>query len=261
MMNRLNDVLHELGISKVKLAKCLGVSRQMVYNYLELDDISKWPLDKRVLLLNLLGIKSIEELTDVKVDTDYIMSVENRINNLFQNNIHSDITENNLYNGLGKKQKELLANLIEIIKDGLEDDDETNTGYNTYTYLYHFLQALNTSKEPRFILAYISKAAGFTGPMEFAFDEEQQFIFESIMFSAMTLYNSGTASKEKLINSHKHFEEKINNKKEELLTRTMELNAIKIQALRELGYTEINEKNASEVIQKIAEIQSRKISG
>ena len=40
----------------------------------------------------------------------------------------------------------------------------------------------------------------------------------------------------------------------------MELNAIKIQALKELGYTEINEKNASEVIQKIAEIQSRKIS-
>lgn len=231
----------------------------MVYNYLELDDISKWPLDKRVLLLNLLGIKSIDELSNIKVDTDYIMSVENRINNLFQNNIHSDITDSNLYNGLGKKQKELLANLVEIIKDGLEDDDD-NRGLNTYTYLYHFLQSLNGSKEPRYILAYISKAAGFTGPMEFAFDEEQQFIFESIMFSAMTLYNSGTASKSQLVKSHQRFEEKISNKKEELLTRTMELNAIKIQALKELGYTEINEKNASEVIQKIAEIQSRKIS-
>ena len=260
MMERLNDILHELGISKVKLAKYLGVSRQMIYNYLDMDDINKWPKDKKVLLLNLLGIKSAEEIDTIKVYTDYIMNVENRINNLFQNNIHADLSDSNLYSGLGKKQKELLANLVEIIKDGLEDDDATNTGYNTYTYLYHFLQSLNTSKETRYILAYISKACGFTGALEFAFDEEDQFIFESIMFSAMTLYNSGTASKEKLITSHQRFEEKINVKKEELLTRTMELNAIKIQALRELGYTEINEKNASEVIQKIAEIQSRKIS-
>ena len=260
MMERLNDILHELGISKGKLAKYLGVSRQMIYNYLDMDDINKWPKDKKVLLLNLLGIKSPEEINDIKVDTDYIMNVENRINNLFQNNIHADLSDGNLYTGLGKKQKELLANLIEIIKDGLEDDDSTNTGFNTYTYLYHFLQSLNTSKETRYTLAYFSKACGFTSAMEFAFDEEDQFVFESIMYSAMTLYSSGTASKEKLISSHQRFEEKISVKKEELLTRTMELNAIKIQALKELGYTEITTDNASEVIQKIAEIQSRKIS-
>ena len=35
-MRDLDDILKELGISKVKLAKYLGVSRQMVYNYLEL---------------------------------------------------------------------------------------------------------------------------------------------------------------------------------------------------------------------------------
>ena len=52
-MDRLNDILHELGISKVKLAKYLGVSRQMIYNYLEMDDINKWPKDKKVLLLNI----------------------------------------------------------------------------------------------------------------------------------------------------------------------------------------------------------------
>ena len=33
-MDRLNELLQELGLSKVKLAKYLGVSRQMVYNYL-----------------------------------------------------------------------------------------------------------------------------------------------------------------------------------------------------------------------------------
>ena len=31
-MDRLNELLQELGLSKVKLAKYLGVSRQMVYN-------------------------------------------------------------------------------------------------------------------------------------------------------------------------------------------------------------------------------------
>ena len=50
-MERLNEILHELGISKVKLAKFLGVSRQMIYNYLEFDSINKWPKDKKVLLL------------------------------------------------------------------------------------------------------------------------------------------------------------------------------------------------------------------
>ena len=84
-MERLNEILKELGISKVKLAKFLGVSRQMIYNYLELDDLNKWPKDKKVLLLNLLGIKSADELKNIKVDTDYIMDVETRINSLFEN--------------------------------------------------------------------------------------------------------------------------------------------------------------------------------
>ena len=55
-MDKLNNVLKELGISKVNLAKFLGVSRQMIYNYLELDDLNKWPKDKKVLMLNLLVV-------------------------------------------------------------------------------------------------------------------------------------------------------------------------------------------------------------
>ena len=43
------------------------------------------------------------------------------------------------------------------------------------------------------------------------------------------------------------------------LSRTQELNAAKVQALRELGYDSINEENAKEVLEKIAEIQSRKV--
>ena len=36
-MKELNILLTELGISKVRLAKYLGVSRQMLYNYLALN--------------------------------------------------------------------------------------------------------------------------------------------------------------------------------------------------------------------------------
>ena len=89
------------------------------------------------------------------------------------------------------------------------------------------------------------------------FNEEQQFIFESIMYSAMTLYGNGGASKSKLAESHRRWEAEMERKNEEKLSRTQELNTAKVQALRELGYTEINERNASEVFDKIAEIQSR----
>lgn len=259
-MNRLNEILHELGISKVKLAKFLGVSRQMIYNYLELDDINKWPKDKKVMLLNLLGIKSADELNTIKVDTDYIISVEARINSLFAESNTSDVNNNSsLYNGLGKKQKELLNNIMNLIKEDLEEEDNAEA-YNCYLYLYHFIQSMNTSKELKYILGYVAKAAGFIKPMEFVFNEEDQFLFESLMFSAMTLYNNGGVSRTKVAESHKRFVNQIEHKIEEKMSRTLELNTIKVQALKELGYTEINEKNATEVFEKIAEIQSRKVA-
>ena len=68
-MKRLNELLQELGISKVRLAKYLGVSRQMVYNYLELDDLNKWPKEKKLLLFKLLDITdgSDETISNIKV--------------------------------------------------------------------------------------------------------------------------------------------------------------------------------------------------
>ena len=157
-MERLNDILRELGISKVKLAKCLGVSRQMIYNYLELDDLNKWPKDKKVILLNILGIKSAADLDDIKVDTDYIMDVEMRVNSLFENTNKSAVADNNqVFSGLGVKQKELLHNIIDEVKERLEDEKD-ETSYSSMLYLYHFLQTMEGSKELRYILAYMSKA-------------------------------------------------------------------------------------------------------
>ena len=255
-MERLNEILKELGISKVKLAKFLGVSRQMIYNYLELDDINKWPKDKKVLLLNLLGIKATEELDNIKVDTDYINQVEARIDSLFTNTDTKNKMDSNIYEGLNKKNKELLANIIDLIKENLDDNNAES--YNTYNYLYHFIQAMRSSKELKYILSYVSKSAGLVKPDVYVFNEDEEFIFESIMFSAMTLYNSGGVSKSKISESHKRYIAQIEQKMEEKMSRTLELNTVKMQALKELGYTEINEKNASEVFEKIAEIQSRK---
>ena len=118
---------------------------------------------------------------------------------------------------------------------------------------------METNEELKYILAYISKSLSYTPPLDFVFNSDKQYIFESIMFSAMTLYNNGGASKSKLSSSHKRFEEEIEHKNEEKLSRTQELNTDKVQALKELGYTEINEENAKEVLEKIAEIQSRKV--
>ena len=242
-MKELNNVLTELGVSKVRLAKYLGVSRQMLYNYLAIEDLNKWPKEKAVKLLSLLHIESISDLKSLKISGEYIIEVENRLNE-----------------GLKEyPNKEVLANIINILKENLANDKTKDT-YNSYVYLQYFLQSMETNEELKFILAYMDKSLGFVDPMEFLFNENKQFIFESILFSAITLYNNprGT-SKTKLIESHKRFVQSIEQKKEEKLSRTQELNRLQIQALKELGYTEINDDNAKEVFEKIAEIQSRKV--
>ncbi len=255
-MDRLNEILHELGISKVKLAKFLGVSRQMVYNYLELDDINKWPKDKKVLLLNLLGVKNSQEIEKINVDTDYILSVEGRLSNLISTDSDCFEESGQIYGNLAKKQKDLMKNIIDIIREKLEDDSD-DSAYYTFKYLYNCLQLSENSNEFKYVLAYIAKSAGNVPVMEFAFKESNQYTFESIMFLALTLYNSGKASKSKIEEAHKRFEEQIEQKKEEKYGRTMELTAAKTQALKELGYTEVTESNAKEVLDKIIEIESR----
>ena len=105
----------------------------------------------------------------------------------------------------------------------------------------------------------MAKSLRFIEPNEYAFSENKQFLFEAIMFSAMTLYNSGNVSKAKIAETHKKFVKELEQKKEEFLSRTQELNTAKIQALKELGYVEITDENAKEVLEKIAEIESRRV--
>ena len=257
-MENLNNLLQELGISKVKLAKYLGVSRQMIYNYLELDDINKWPKDKKILLFNLFGVKKADELDNITVNTDYILEVEGKLDSLDQSKKDEANAQlgSEIVNGISDKNKEVFIGIMDLIKEYLEESGEE--GRNIVNYLYHYLQALNNTKELKYILAYVAKETGFEKPMEFAFEEDEQFIFESVMFSAMVLYRSGKASKSKLAESHRRFVNQIEQKIEEKMSRTMELNNIKAQALRELGFTEMTEENGTLILEKMAEIESRK---
>ena len=253
-MKELNNVLSELGISKVRLAKYLGVSRQMLYNYLALGDLSKWPKEKSAKLLTLLNLEKIEDLKDKEINGDYIIEVENKLNEGVKDSSDKEYVSD--LKGFNKKEQELMSDIFNLMKEKLSND-KTKTSFNTYVYLYNFLNSMETNDELRYVLAYFSKSLGFTSPMEF--NEDKQFIFESIVFSAMTLYNGGGSSKSKLEAAHQKFVQDIEKKNEEKLSRTQELNVAKVQALKELGFSEINDDNANEVLEKIAEIQSRKV--
>ena len=255
-MKSFNNLLNEVGISKVKLAKYLGVSRQMIYNYLELDSLNKWPQEKRILLFKLFDIDDGSEKTisSIKVTSEYLENVETRLNQNVKD-LNNQVFN---YKCLTKEEQELLNDLIFLIKEKFTEEKKKET-YYIFLYLYHTLQSLDNVPEIKYIFAYLSKKTGFTSPVEYKFDETKQFILESIVFTAFNLYNNGGASKSKLIESHNRFVQEIENDKEEKLSRTQQLNTVKIQALRELGYTEVTKENASEVFARIAEIESRKV--
>jgi predicted transcriptional regulator len=255
-MRKLNELFQELGISKVRLAKYLGVSRQMVYNYLELNDINKWPKEKKLLLFKLLDINDGNAIEDIQVTTDYLMNVESRLNQGVKST--SEMESGFNFKGLNKESQVLLSDITYLLKEKLSDETKEEN-YYAILYLYHLLQSLDNVPEIKYIFGYMSKTTGFTNPEEYKFQEDKQFIFEGILYSALTLYNNGGASRSKLAESHKRFVQEIEQKNEEKLSRTQQLNTIKIQALKELGFTEINETNAAEVFEKIAEIQSRKV--
>lgn len=258
-MNKLNEILQELGISKVKLAKYLGVSRQMIYNYLELENLNKWPKEKRMLLFQLLGIEdgSDKVLSKIKVTSDYIMEVENRLNQNIKDTIEMD--DLGEIKKLKKEEQQLFSDITYLIKDKLTDDYHHEESVAVITYLYHILQSVENATIVKYFLAYMSKMLGFTNPDEFKFNEDNQFIFEGITHTAINLYSHGGATKSRVIEARARFVQEIETKKEEKLSRTQQLNTVKIQALRELGYNELTTENAAAVFERIAEIEARNV--
>ena len=134
-MTNLNDLLQELGISKVKLAKYLGVSRQMIYNYLELENLNKWPKEKKLLLFKLLNIEdgSEESIGKIKVTAEYLEDVESRLNQNVRN--IDDASYFNLKD-LNKEEQTLVTDLINLIKEKFTEEKNKNTYF--YTYIMYF---------------------------------------------------------------------------------------------------------------------------
>lgn len=256
-MSKLNELLQELGVSKVRLAKYLGVSRQMVYNYLELNDINKWPKEKKILLFKLLNIDDGDDdtIASINVTTEYLMEVENRLNQGVKS--ASDLDSYFDLKGLEKEEQDLLMDITYLLKERLLDDKNKKENVASATYLYHLLQSIDNVPEINYFFGYISKITGFIKHDEYKFNEDKQFIFEGILYSALNLYNTGGASRSRVSDSHEKFVQEIERRNEEKLTRTQQLNTYKIQALRELGYDKVTADNYEEVMDKIAEIESR----
>ena len=185
-MSKISNVLSELGVSKVRLAKYLGVSRQMLYNYLATENLEDWPSEKATRLMQLLEIKSEDDLNNLVIDGDYIIKIDNKLNE----GVKVALSGNSLVDlkGFNRKEVEVLTDITTLLKDRLKDDKTKDT-YNTFVYLYHFLQSMETNKEFKYLLAFICKLTGFTNPREFLYNQEQQITFETIMYSGFTLYS------------------------------------------------------------------------
>lgn len=255
-MKEASRIINEANISKVSIAKFLGVSRQMLYNYLALDKLEDLPNDKQTKLLMLFGVEKEDDLKNVKITDDYIALLESRINegilDTFNKESISDLR------GLNKKEQAVLTDIIKALKDKLLNDHE-EVEYNTLRYLLMFIQNLDQIEELKYFLAYMGKSTTQIPVNEYIYDEDKQYIYEGIYYSAETLFTTGNASRNKVSESHKKWEKRIEQKKEDKLSRTQELTNFKQLALKELGYSCVSESNAKEVFEKIAEIMSRKI--
>ena len=67
--------------------------------------------------------------------------------------------------GLNKKEQELLSNIIKLLTEKIMND-KTRTTYDSYRYLYYFLQSMESTPELEYILAYIAKSLRFIEPSE-----------------------------------------------------------------------------------------------
>ncbi len=255
-MKEASRIINEANISKVSIAKFLGVSRQMLYNYLALEKIEDLPKDKQTKLLMLFGVDREGDLKNIKVNDTYIELLESRINDgIIDSTNRVSISD---LKGLNKKEQAVLADIITLLKDKLLNDED-EISYHTLRYLLMFLQNMEQIEELKYFLAYMAKSTTQIPVSEYIYDEDKQYIYEGIYYSAETLFITGNASRSKVSESHKKWEKRIEQKKEDKLSRTQELTHFKQQALKELGYSCVSENNAKEVFEKIAEIMSRKM--
>ena len=114
-MSKISSILSEIGVSKVRLAKYLGVSRQMLYNYLAFDTLNDWPSEKVTRLMQLLEIKKESDLDTLEIDGEYIIKIDNKLNE----GVKVQLSGNNLIDlkGFNRKEIEVLTDIISLLKD------------------------------------------------------------------------------------------------------------------------------------------------
>ena len=119
-VEKINYILKKTNISKVNLAKYLGVSRQMVYNYLDSDDLEKMPAEKCQLLFKLLEVNTCEDIVNKELTEEYLQSVSNKIFNYRKSPSKKDeVIE---LSGLKKEEQDLVSDIVFLLKEMLNED-------------------------------------------------------------------------------------------------------------------------------------------
>ena len=128
-VDKINLILKEAGISKVNLAKYLGVSRQMIYNYFDSNDLSKLSNDKCQLLFKLLGVKNEKELSEVEINDIYLQEVGSKIftNSRKSTNVpkKNEVIE---LSGLRREEQELIR--LRYFEDLTQSETASYLGIN-----------------------------------------------------------------------------------------------------------------------------------
>ena len=149
VVEKVNLILKKANISKVNLSKYLGVSRQMVYNYFDGDDLSKLPNEKCQLLFNLLDVTSEKEILDINITNDYLQRVGSKI---FDTRKSTPKKEESIdLAGLKKDEIMLIGEISQMLKNILiENKGREGEAYTTVEYVHHFIENLNTTKELKY---------------------------------------------------------------------------------------------------------------
>ncbi len=238
-------LIDKLNISKVALATYLNVSRQMVYNYLSMNSLDEWPLDKKIKMLDLFNVDSTIELVDLEIDSKLYEIVNAKLKSVNQNALQLK------YNKLDAKSKRIVEDVINLC-----DVKETKEDLNTLLTLIEFSMI---SEDYKYLITYLSKVFKKVEADTFGKDVERQMSFEGILFSAFNLFNSGKFSKEKTKKVHAEFVKELERKSELDSQATNVINVTKLIAKKELGIDSIDDTNVDKVLEKMIEIQGRKL--
>ena len=87
---------------------------QMLYNYLAFNSLAEWPKEKSVRLLSLLNIKTEDEIKKITVNGDYIIEVDNRLNEGVKDSSNREVIAD--LKGFNKKEQEVLSDIINLLK-------------------------------------------------------------------------------------------------------------------------------------------------